>query len=452
MKFTNLSRGNEIGSNSYLIECAGTRVVLDSGMHPKRDGMDSAPDIDSLDGKALDAIIVSHSHLDHVGTLPLVQRAHQEADVFLSRPAADLADALLHNSVNVMTSRGIEEDIIEYPLFTHEEVEECVDDWRRMKTRAPFVVGDNNDPVTVEFFDAGHILGSVGVRMEHEGKSIFYTGDVHFEDQTISKAADFPRDHVDTLIMETTRGAFVRREDYTRESEIDKMIGIIENTLSRGGAVLMPVFAMGKTQELMTILHGCKQRGVLRDAPLHMGGLSVKMTTIFDRHSNTARRKNEGFHILREVDLRLKKRKDKSKLKPTPGHIYALSSGMMTENTTSNEFARGFLQNPLNTVIFVGYAATDSPAGAMLAAEPGDEVTLNTRFPAEKLNCEVHRMDFSGHATRDELRKFANDLTPKKVILVHGDTEALAWFKETLSKDLPDAEIIIPEPGAAIEL
>mgnify|MGYP001949564722 CR=1 FL=1 len=450
MKFTNLSRGNEIGSNSYMVECGSTRIVLDSGMHPKRDGMDSAPDLDALEGKAVDAVLVSHSHLDHIGTLPLVQKNHQEADVYLSVAAADLADALLHNSVNVMTSRGVEEDIIEYPLFTHSEVEDCADDWLRVKPRSPFVVGSNEDPVTVEYFDAGHIMGSVGMRLEHNGESLFYTGDVHFEDQTISQAADFPRDPVDTLVIETTRGAVERREGYTRESEIEQMIAVIEETLERGGSVLMPVFAMGKTQELLTILHGCKQRGVLRNAPVHMGGLSVKMTTIFDRHSKTTRRKNAGFQILREVDLRLKKRRDRSKLKPEVGHIYALSSGMMTENTTSNEFARGFLKNPLNTIIFVGYAATDSPAGAILAAGKGEDIVLNDRYPAEPLNCDVHRFDFSGHATRDELRQFAIDVQPKRVMLVHGDEPAMNWFKETLERDLPDAEILIPPPGVGV--
>lgn len=452
MKFTNLSRGNEIGSNSYLLECGSTNIVLDSGMHPKRDGLDCAPDLGLLADRVIDTIFVSHSHLDHVGTLPLLQKAHPEADVYMTPETIDLADALLHNSVNVMTSRAVEEDILEYPLFDHHQVEEDSKLWLPAKPRNRFVVGRDEDPVTTEFFDAGHILGSVGVRLEHEGKSIFYTGDVHFEDQTISMAADFPRDHVDTLIMETTRGASVRPADYTRAAEITKLIDTIEETLERGGAVLLPVFAMGKTQELLTILHGCKQRGLLRDAPVHMGGLSAKMTTIFDRHAATTRRKNSGFRILREMDLQMRRRRDRSPLRPQAGGIYALSSGMMTEKTTSNQFARGFLENPKNSIIFVGYADPASPAGHILAANPGDDIQLDHRYPAEPLNCGVHRFDFSGHATREELHNFATDVRPKKVVLVHGDTSALDWFQQSLTASLPDTEIIIPKPGEAISL
>ncbi|QQL45662.1 MBL fold metallo-hydrolase [Sulfuriroseicoccus oceanibius] len=452
MKFTNLSRGNEIGSNSYLLECGRTNIVLDSGMHPKRDGLDSTPDFPLLRDRMIDTIFVTHSHLDHVGTLPLLQKEHPEADVYMSPETIDLADALLHNSVNVMRSRAIEEEILEYPLFEHYDVEEESKLWLPARTRNRFSVGRDEDPVTAEFFDAGHILGSVGVRLEHDGKSLFYTGDVHFEDQTISMAADFPRDHVDTLVMETTRGASERRPDYTRSSEITRLIDAIEETLERGGAVLIPVFAMGKTQELLTILHGCKQRGLLRDAPLHMGGLSTKMTTIFDRHAATTRRKNKGFRILREVDLQMRRRRDRSPLRPQAGGIYALSSGMMTEKTTSNQFARGFLKNPKNSIIFVGYADPASPAGAILEADRGDQIQLDHRYPAEPLNCDVHRFDFSGHATREELVHFATDVRPKKVVLVHGDTPALDWFQQTLSRELPDSEILIPQPGQALEL
>jgi Cft2 family RNA processing exonuclease len=136
----------------------------------------------------------------------------------------------------------------------------------------------------------------------------------------------------------------------------------------------------------------------------------------------------------------------------SPGRIYALSSGMMTEKTTSNDFAFQFIDNPKNALLMVGYADPDSPAGAILKAKQGDPVTLNQSLAPVTLRCRVEHYDFSGHAERDSLVTYAKQLKPKKILLVHGDGAALEWFKNELTAQLPDSEIIIPEPGAILGL
>ena len=124
----------------------------------------------------------------------------------------------------------------------------------------------------------------------------------------------------------------------------------------------------------------------------------------------------------------------------------------MTENTTSNAFARQFIDDPRNAVCFVGYADPDSIAGGILAAKPGDEIVLDRRWTPVTLRAEVERFDFSGHATRDDLRAFAKDVKPKKIVLVHGDPDALDWFAAAMKNDLPGTEIIIPRPGEPVEI
>ena len=205
MQFTNLAAHPDIGSNSYLLELGATRLVLDAGTHPKHTGRDTLPLYEDLPRDSLDGILVSHPHLDHIGALPVLMHEQPGAAVVMTGLTREHGDVLLHNSVNVMKAQREELNEPLYPLYSHGQVESCVKRWIVREPGHAFSLGDR-DRVSIEFFRAGHVLGAVGMRIEAEGRRVFYTGDVHFEDQTITKGAVFPTDPVDALIVETTRG------------------------------------------------------------------------------------------------------------------------------------------------------------------------------------------------------------------------------------------------------
>ena len=449
--FQSLTRRSEIGANCYVLDTGMARIALDSGMHPKEKAFDAIPDFSLLEDGDLDAIVVSHSHLDHVGSLPVMMRRHQKAPAYMSPVTCDFADALLHNSVNVMSSQREQDGIKEYPLFTHRELDGLT---RRFLTRRPgkpFDIADTG--VKAEFFDAGHLPGSVGMMLDIDGLKVFYTGDVHFEDQTVSRGAEFPTEHADVLIMECTRGAVERAPGYSRQAESDRLADVITRTMARGGSVLIPVFAIGKTQEILMMLHELKGQGKVKaDIPVHIGGLSSKMTQIVDKHSNEGRRHHPGFRLLESMTGIVKSKKGERVTRCQAGRIYAVSSGMMSEYTVSNDLAHHFINQPKNSLCFVGYADPDSPAGAILASLPGAAVKLSNAHPPVELNCEVARFDFSGHAPRHDLVEYARKLNPRKILLVHGDGPALDWMAATLSLALPECEVIIPLPGEKINL
>lgn len=453
MRFRNLTRHLGIGANSYLLETSGSRIILDSGMHPKFEAQEALPDLENLEENSADAIVVTHAHLDHVGSLPLAHRRHPNAKVFVTPATSDLAEAMLHNSVNVMQSKRLELGITEYPLFTHQEIEDMLPRFEHRATDRPFDL-DHDGKVRATFHDAGHILGSVGVKIVADGKTLFYTGDVNFEHSTLIKGAIFPTEPVDALIIETTRGAVQRPADYTRASEERRLASAINDVISRGGSVLIPVFAIGKTQELLTMIHQFKKRGQLpKKTPVYIGGLSTKMTVIYDRHAETTRRRVEGFEVLKEMDLEAGSRKRPGPIPLYPGCIYALSSGMMTEKTVSNAFAQqGFIDNPKNGLFFVGYADPESPAGKIIAAGKGEIVQLDPSLPGMRLNCATDTFDFSGHAIREDLVRYIKTVKPKKTFLVHGDEAARQWFVETLRREMPEMETIVPEPGTDYEI
>jgi Cft2 family RNA processing exonuclease len=135
-----------------------------------------------------------------------------------------------------------------------------------------------------------------------------------------------------------------------------------------------------------------------------------------------------------------------------PERIYALSSGMMMPKTLSNILARRLVENPRHSIFFVGYADPASPAGLLRDAQPGDEVTLDPDEPIQRARCNMNQFQFSAHASREALIDYAKKLSPKKIVLVHGDPPAVEWMSATLSASLPGSEVIVPTPGAEIEL
>jgi predicted metal-dependent RNase len=452
MRLRNLTRRLEIGANSYLLESAsGFRMVIDSGMHPKGEGRDALPNLDSVPEGTVDAILLSHAHHDHLGSLPVLQRMQPKAPVYMTEFTGEVSDAMLHNSVNVMTKQREEFGNADYPFFTHREVEGIRSKWTYVELKRRFNLGDSD--IECRFHDAGHIVGSAGIQITENGKSLLYTGDVNFESQTISMPAEFPLKGIDVLIMETTRGDQQRREGYTRRNEKERLGAVICDTYKAGGSVLIPVFALGKTQEVMVMLHELHTHDLIPKMPLFIGGLSTKITVLHDKYSAGTRRSYPSFRLLDDIDILVASTgRRKKEISYQSRCLYALSSGMMSEKTTSNIFAQKFLDNARNTVAFVGYTDPDSAGYKVRHAKPGELVKLDKDAPAVPVNARVESFDFSAHAQREDLLNYAVKLKPKKILLVHGDEAAQLWFEGQLKTLLPNTEVIRPFPGNWVDL
>jgi len=451
MKFTNLTRAEEIGANCYLLEAGGVRVLLDAGMHPREVGMLASPDFSILEGRGFDAMLLTHAHQDHVGCLPLAMREAPGAPVFMTEATAGLSDVMLHNSVNVMMRQREELAAQDLPLFTHREVEKMSADWEVVGLGERLDLG--GDGVTAELFDAGHILGSAGVLFTAEGKRIFYTGDVNFEDQTLMRGAKFPEDNIDVLIMETTRGGSPTPEGMTRRTEEDRFLETLQSALDEGGPVLVPVFALGKTQELLALLYEARKRGALRGSfGLFVGGLSAKVTAVTDRLRRRAPRRHGDLKLAECLPMQVVGGGDIAHLPVRSRTVYAISSGMMTENTLSNILAPRILEDPRAHCMFVGYSDPKSPAGRLRAGKEGDEVLLDPRHRAVRRRCKLDEFTLSAHSTREGLLDYVQRAQPKKLLLVHGDPPAVAWFAREVPKVSLHTEVVIPAPGVPVKL
>ena len=350
MKFINLTRRTEIGANSYYLEAAGQRLVLDSGMHPKEEGDEALPNFRAIGDRPLDAIVLSHAHLDHSGTLPLLMQRQPEARIFMTEATFGLASRNVATAVRARARRSrprgcsaaAGERRAVLPMSGRYRLGAVVlaESGERGICAGTRARRENEEGITVEFVDAGHVLGAAGVILRTEGRTIFYTGDVNFDDQTITAGARFPESGVDVLIIETTRGDSPLPEGFTRAAEERRLADAIDRAFRAGGCVLMPVFALGKTQEALGMIYKFRREKLLGEFPVYIGGLSVKISEIYDRRALTTRRLMPRVQLLEEVVPFVLNGQTIHDSPARPGRIYALSSGMMTPKTLSNIFAR----------------------------------------------------------------------------------------------------------------
>ena len=458
LKFINLARRTEIGANSYYLEIGRHRLLLDCGMHPKNTGEDALPNFKAIGDREVQAILVSHAHQDHIGTLPVGIRRFPSARIFMTEATADVGSVLLHNSVNVMTRQREEIGEMSYPLFTHREIDRASQRWRWCPLRQRISIAGERaaqrekDTLTFEFFDAGHVLGSTGVLLRGEGQTVFYTGDVNFDDQTIMQTAIFPEEKIDVLIMECTRGDHAKPEGWIRADEERRLAKALAAAFEREACALIPVFALGKTQEILAMLYKFRRQRLLPEFPIYIGGLSSKFTDIYDRRTHMTRRQLPRLKLMREVAPFVLNDETVRDTAVRGGRVYVLSSGMMIPKTLSNVFARRIIENPRHSIFFVGYANPESPAGLLRDAGKGGGIALDPDKPPQRILCDIEQFQFSAHATRESLIDYAKRISPKKILLVHGDPPAVEWMRARLSKDLSGSEVIVPTPGVPCEL
>jgi len=447
MYITDLNSAGGIGANCLFIEIGPFRVLVDAGMHPKEKGRAAMPRLDLLDDVALDLIILTHCHLDHLGTLPVVAREHPGAEIWMSRESAVLAPRMMRNSVRVMSRQREEDDVPEYPLFTDGEVKMLEERFTAISVGHTNQLHINGEILEVEFQHAGHVPGAVSVLLRHKKESILLSGDILFTDQNILPGAT-PRTPgtVNTLVLETTRGGTQREPGRSRAEEIERLVETVADTIAAGGSVLLPVFALGRMQEILSILHEAFQQRRIPDCPIFTSGLGMDLANYFDYLS----RKNSPLQfrkrILKDLSVRRMPREIVPGRNPEGPAIYVASSGMMVAHTPSYRLAAAMIGHESNAVCFVGYCDPDAPGFEILSAKPGDSVLFDTLDYRATCRARIERFDLSSHADRDELLDYAISMNPGTVILSHGDPEARAWFEEELYASVLDSRVIDPTP------
>ncbi|MCL5782689.1 MAG: beta-CASP ribonuclease aCPSF1 [Candidatus Thermoplasmatota archaeon] len=437
VRVTALGGHREVGRSATLISTNNSKVLVDCGMMNINDVEEQpwagapylyVPEIQPF--SSLDAVILTHAHLDHSGLLPILYKYGYEGPVYMTPPTRDLSALLQNDYIKVAHAEGHKGP------YESKHVREAL---KRSIVLRYNETTDITRDLRLTFYNAGHILGSASVHL-HIGEGLYnvvLSGDVKFEKTWLFNPANnkFPR--AETFMTEST---YAGRDDYhhPRAEASNNFVDIINRTFERGGSVLVPVFAVGRSQEVMLVLEEAVRMGKIKEVPVYLDGMIMEATAIHAaypeylnknlRESIMFRRENPFLSpIFQKVETKQQRQEicDSGESK-----IVLATSGMMSGGPVM-EYFKTWVTSPENSLVFVGYQA-DGTMGRRIQRGM-DEITLSengrqTRFQV-KMAIETSE-GFSGHSDKRQLLSYIATMQPmpKKILVNHGDGEKAAEF------------------------
>jgi Cft2 family RNA processing exonuclease len=438
----------EVGANCLGLHDGRRAVWLDCGLHPKREGKEALPDFDAWQGPAPSSLLLTHCHHDHLGGVPVALKRQPGMRCLMSEASRLIAPTMLRNAAQLMKRRALAGDGRE-PLYDFAWLDEC---WRRMvglelETRFTLhgqIPRGTRSP-TFRLQPAGHILGACGVDFDWDGLRIFCTGDLSVLDQGLVPGCDFPR-HCDVLIMESTLGATPEMDAWDRETEAERLAAACRAVLLAGGSVIIPAFALGRTQEMLFLLDDFRRRGAIPPCPIYFGGLGRAINEVYDAARFLAPRLHPGFVLDRMEATVLPPALLEAEDPFEKPSIFVMTSGMVQRDTPSFRLVQRALERPEQAVFFVGYCDWEADGYPVWAARTGNTIRWRGHAGPVEVKCRLDHFRFSGHARRTDLVALTESMQPAHVVLVHGSPAALESLQSTLRERLPAAQVDIAWP------
>ncbi|MFZ8824080.1 MAG: beta-CASP ribonuclease aCPSF1 [Desulfurococcales archaeon] len=454
VRITALGGFMEVGRSAILLETSNSKILLDFGLNP---GVNTPPnmyprlDMLGISPEEIDAVVVTHAHVDHCGLIPFLFKYGYDGPVYATEATRDLMALLQLDILDVARREG-------NPLpFTQKEVQKMV-----LHT-IPLKYGETTDiasDVKITLYNAGHILGSAIVHIYISGfggsaYNILYTGDIKYQRTRLLERVDTEIPRVDAIIMESTYGA---TDLPPREEAEEKLIEIVRKTIERKGKVLIPTLSVGRAQEIMLILRTAMMEKKLEEIPVYIEGMIDEVTAIHTAYPELLSRETFAlfkggenpfsYHTFKRVEDR---RARADIVEAQESSIIMATSGMLTGGPAV-EYFKMMAGDPRNTLIFVNYQVKGTLGRRIKDGER--EIQLpeeDGRITTVKVNMEVQSVEgFSGHSDRRQLIRFLESLPtpPKKIILNHGEPNAIASLASEIkrSKDgrIRFAEIYTP--------
>jgi Cft2 family RNA processing exonuclease len=443
IEFLPLGGAGEIGANCYYLNINNIGIILDCGMHPQKIGLDSIPKFELLDSKPTDYILISHAHQDHLNALPFLIKKFPHLKIFTTPQTRAVAELTLHNAISILK---IQVDESEFEIYSRDEVDLLIKSINYKSYNEKFILNSLNSDqeIEVEFFNAGHIIGSAGIMLRFDRRKIFFTGDINLSSQTLLSGANLPLEQIDILITETTYGTTDSSGLNNWQKEVERFSSSINKVINNGGSVLIPVFALGKLQEMLATIWLQMQRNKITSVDIYTGGIGNKINRIYDYNRYVVKR-NEIELMLAEIPRKnLNELMDFDELFKFPSIVLA-SSGMMVESTNSFMLAKRWLQNKDSAIFTVGYMDPSTPGSIISKARRGDKIQLTERGKKVEVKCEIKNFRFSAHSKREELLLLVEKLNPEKAVLIHGDKEAINWMGASILKQYPGKKVYAAE-------
>ncbi|MGC8867247.1 MAG: MBL fold metallo-hydrolase RNA specificity domain-containing protein [Elusimicrobiales bacterium] len=457
IKFCGASGGNVTGSK-HLITSPKGKILLDCGLFQGRRSESNLKNRKfSFEAMSVNAVIVSHAHIDHTGALPSLIKNGFNSDIYITHTTEELSKIMLLDSAKLQKEDADfynkinkEKDYIE-PIYDDEDVKKTFNLFKTIKRNVVFPIAED---FKVKFINAGHVLGSSCILIYYQGESILYSGDIGRRKQLILKAFEFD-ETVDWLIIETTYG---NRKHPDISDVLNLFKDIIRKAIERRSKIIIPSFSLERTQEIINIFDRIRHDEDIAAIPVYVDSpMSVKITDIFNKYINEEDYSDE-FKRYAEADKDpfgydyisyLSSKQQSQKLNSAKGPMIIISASGMCEGGRILHHIRNSIDNPDNILLLVGYQAENT-----LGRRLKDGAKKVKIFGLEhEVNFEVHSLDFfSSHADMDDLLYYVKKINPKKgIFLVHGENESRECFKKLLIEN-GFKNIFLPEFDEEFEI
>lgn len=431
-----LGAGRQVGRSCFLLQTPESRILLDCGIDVAGSNGEAYPFLDAPEFKLdeLDAIILTHSHLDHCGLVPYLYKMGYKGPLYCTLPTRDISALLSLDMI------GVSQKETSKAIYSSADIREMV---KHTVTLDYEEVADITPDIRLTFYNAGHTLGSAMAHL-HIGNglhNLLYCGDMNYEVSNLlgSAITRFPR--LETFMVESTYGGKDDTPPSRKECE-DELINKIKETIDKKGKVLMPVLGVGRSQEIMLILEKAMRNKILPEIPIYVQGMVWDVTAIHttypDFFNNTV--KKAIFHkdqnpFLSKIFKHVGSQKEMKEVIEGGPCVILATSGMMVAGA-SIEYFKALAENSRNSLVLTCY---QGPGSLGRKLEQGDKEIKFSEKEILNVKMEVHTIHgFSGHSSRTQLMNFVKrlDPKPKKGIIIHGESSKCLDLASSIHKQI----------------
>lgn len=431
-----LGAARQVGRTCFLLQTPESRIVIDCGIDPAEEGSEAYPFLDApeFNISEVDAVVVTHSHLDHSGLVPYLFKFGYRGPVYCTLPTRDVMALLQLDMIKIQRSEGKE------PLYGTEEIRQTVLHTIGLDYGE---VTDITPDVRLTLYNAGHILGSsiVHFNIGNGLHNFAYTGDLKYGRTNVLEPGNtqFPR--IETLMIESTYGG---KENVVAEIEADEyMVKIIEETFKAGGKILMPVLGSGRAQEVMVIVERLVREKKIPETPVYLDGLLWDVTAIHTAYPEFLNRnirqqifQTENNPFLSPIFKKIGSKKEREQVILEEGSCLILATSGMLTGGPSVEYLKGLCEGKKHGIVFSCYQPPGSLGYRIRSGEKEIMLKEDGKSTLYKINMAVHKVEITGHSDRRQLMNYIKRCNPqpKKVIVVHGESSRCLDLASSIHK------------------
>ncbi len=423
IRVTFLGGGRQVGRSCILLQTPQSKILLDCGINVAAKGKEKFPYLDVSEFKIsdLDAIILTHAHLDHSGLIPYLLKMGYSGPIYMTTPTRDISALLALDFIGVAYKQAAA------PLFSSTDVKEMVKHTICLNYNE---VTDIAPDIRITLYNAGHALGSslVHINVGNGAHNLLYTGDMKFlRTQLLDRAiSNFPR--LETLMMESTYGSKNDVLPSRKEAE-EELIKIIKETIEKKGKILIPELGLGRAQETMLVLEQAMNKNLLPKIPIYIDGMIWDINGIHTAYPEflNSNIKNEIFKdnnpFVSNIFKRVGSQSERKKVIEGDPCVVLATSGMLVGGA-SVEYFRHFASNKNNKICFVCYQGVGSLGRQIQEGIKQVQMNVEGKEETIEINMQIITIQgFTAHAGRNELLEFVNRCQPRpnKIIINHGE-------------------------------